>query len=146
MTYRKSIVGLFWLLLKGLLLTAVILGAGYLGLEYNRGVAYLLAGMSVVSLLGTLAFAISYTATYITVDNEYVTVFTQVSLFGTEVSKCELREVEDVLVNKSGLFRLMFNFGKLTVQTAVTRPNFSIDDLARPDDVKAQIIQLSTGI
>ncbi len=145
MIYRKSIIGLIWLIIKGLLLAAVIIFVGYLVKDSQEFMGYFLAVAGIIVVIGTAAYVYSYISTYLVVTDDYVALFTQVSVFGTEQAKAEMLEIEDVLVNKSGIFRIIFDFGTLTVQTVGTKPNFTNTALARPEVAKAQIIQLSTG-
>lgn len=144
-TYRRSLVALLWLLIKGFLLTAVIVAVGYLIRTDQPQLAWLLAVMAIISFTGTLLLAYAFVNTFITVDKDYVTVYTQVSLFGVQSTQCEMLEVEDVLVNQSGVFRLAFDFGTIEIQTAGTQPNFKVTELRHPGRAKAQIIGLSTG-
>jgi hypothetical protein len=127
------------------LLTAVVVAAAYLIRQEMQPLSYLLLVVSFVSFIGTLFLAYAYVNTYITVDKDYVTVYTQVSVFGVQATQCEMLEVEDVLVNQSGIFRIAFDFGTIEIQTAGTRPNFKVTELNHPGRAKAQIIGLSTG-
>lgn len=127
------------------MLAAIIVAVGYFTNSTMPVVGIFLAIAGIVTLIGLAAYVYVYTSGYINVTPEQVIVYTQVSVFGSEISHADMEEIEDVLVNKSGIFQLIFNYGTLEVQTAGTKPNFSITDLAKPDKVKAEIIQFSTG-
>lgn len=146
MIYRRSNVALAWLIAKGSLLTTVLVAVGYFTIGMNRPLAYLLAAFGVVVFIGTVAFGFSYANTTLTVTDTQVQLYEQVSVFGVQSSACDLRDVEDVQVTKSGLLQMLGNYGTLSIQTAGTKPNFLIKDLADATGARDRIVELSTGL
>jgi hypothetical protein len=53
-------------------------------------------------------------------------------LFDRRISTLELRDIEDITIENKGLLASMINFGRLEVQTAGTKNEFYMDNVANP--------------
>ena len=67
----------------------------------------------------------------------------QDSLFSRSVSELDLSRVQDVTSEVHGFFATMFNYGKVTVQTAGEHEHFLFHDVHRPHEVREKILELS---
>lgn len=61
------------------------------------------------------------------------------NILNKKVSDTQLAEIEDVTYTQNGIFRAIFNYGDVVVQTAGTNPEFLFRAVPRPDDV-AQVM------
>lgn len=62
-----------------------------------------------------------------------------VNLVSKKVSDAQLKDIEDITYTQNGIFRSIFNYGDVVVQTAGAKPEFDFYAVPRPADV-AQVI------
>ena len=61
--------------------------------------------------------------------------------FHHAMASADLDDVEDIRINKAGLFATSFNYGDLLLQTAGERSNFVLSGIPHPSDVLALVDQ-----
>ncbi len=59
--------------------------------------------------------------------------------FHHQMSSVDLADIEDVSVERDGVFRTMFDYGDVQVQTAAQRANFVLSAIPHPSDVLTQV-------
>ena len=64
---------------------------------------------------------------------------TKFNWFHHRMASADLSDVQDISINKSGLFGTAFNYGNLLLQTAGERENFVLSGIPRPTEVLALI-------
>lgn len=58
-----------------------------------------------------------------------------VNLLGKKVSDAQIADIEDVTYTQNGVFRSVFNYGDVIIQTAGAKPEVDFRAIPRPDDV-----------
>ena len=150
-TIHKHWFGLLIILVLGLGFAALIAYFAFKLVTWEasnlapQGSAAVLAVLALLVVLFTAINAITYLASRITYTDETITFVVQVSLFGNSVSQFELRELEDVNVNR-GLGGLLFGYGTLIVQTAGTQNFTRFTYTPNAQVVRMKLVELSTGI
>jgi hypothetical protein len=59
--------------------------------------------------------------------------------FDHKMASADLVGIEDITVNRSGIFPTVFGYGDLAVQTAGTQKNFVVSGIANPAKVMALV-------
>jgi hypothetical protein len=67
----------------------------------------------------------------------------QVGLFNCSISELELARVQDVTSDVNGLFGTLFDYGKITVQSAGEQEHFIFDQIPHPHRARAIILELA---
>lgn len=67
----------------------------------------------------------------------------QEQLFFRRINELGIDGVEDVSSQQKGFLQTVFNYGMVEIQTAGTRPNFLVQNIYRPREVTAIILNLS---
>lgn len=78
---------------------------------------------------------------YILTDRRIIDI-EQKGLFNRDISELTLEQVEDVSSHITGILPTFFDFGNVEVQTAGTQRNFSLNQVSRPREVAAMIVDL----
>ncbi|MDO8499866.1 MAG: PH domain-containing protein [bacterium] len=78
------------------------------------------------------------------VTNDRMVDIEQVSLFGRTVSEVDLYQIQDATSEVKGFFPSIFNYGKVTIQTAGTVPKFIMHDIPRPHDVRQMLLDFAS--
>ncbi len=84
-------------------------------------------------------FLLYYFSVYIVTNIRVVDIYFS-SLLSKKVSETQLGEIEDVTYTQNGVFRSIFNFGDVIIQTAGPNPEFRFYAVPRPNEV-TQIIE-----
>lgn len=87
------------------------------------GVLIVAAVMIIILMVATIIY---YQST-LRVTTKTLTQTLQLSLFAKKTSQLSVTSIEDVTSSKSGIFPTLFNFGRLTVETAGEQENFHFD-------------------
>lgn len=77
------------------------------------------------------------------VTNHRIINISQTGLFHREVSELRLYRVQDASAAVSGFIQTLFNFGSIEIQTAGEKSHFVFQDVARPQEVSKNILQLA---
>ncbi|HLD31409.1 MAG TPA: PH domain-containing protein [Patescibacteria group bacterium] len=77
------------------------------------------------------------------ITNDRIVDIEQHGLFSRTVSEVDLYRVQDVTVDVHGFFRTIFQFGNITVKTASSNIHVVFYDVARPNEIRRALIQLS---
>ena len=82
-----------------------------------------------------------YLDTWIVTDHRILEIH-QLDLFKRDISELRLSKIQDVNVKIEGLLPTFFNFGQVTIQTAGVIPEFTFEQVPKPEQVKNKILQL----
>lgn len=126
--------GLMVVLLPGLLSRDDYPGV-YDGLIVG-GIAILMI-MVVLLVIATIIYYLSL----MTITDKTITLTIQNGIFNKKVSQLSIASVEDVTAVKNGFFATMFNFGRLTIETAGEQENFHFDYCGHPDHYAKLILE-----
>ncbi|MFA6227778.1 MAG: PH domain-containing protein [Patescibacteria group bacterium] len=77
-----------------------------------------------------------------TLTNERLILRTQKGLFNRTVSDIELYRIQNVSVNQKGLFKTIFNYGDVKVETAGEDPGFVLASINNPIKISRLIQRL----
>lgn len=77
------------------------------------------------------------------VTNHRIINISQTGLFHREVSELRLYRVQDASAAVSGFIRTVFNYGSIEIQTAGEKSHFIFEDIAHPQEVSKNILQLA---
>lgn len=77
------------------------------------------------------------------VTDERIVDIDQEGVFSRKIGELALHNVQDVVVEKKGVLATMFDFGKITVETAGAKEEFSFAGLPDPDTVSKKILELA---
>ncbi|PIT86248.1 MAG: hypothetical protein COU33_04240 [Candidatus Magasanikbacteria bacterium CG10_big_fil_rev_8_21_14_0_10_43_6] len=77
------------------------------------------------------------------VTNDRIVDVEQLGLFSRTISELDLFRIQDVTTDVHGLFPTLFHYGRVTVKTASSNINIVFFDVARPNDIREELIQLS---
>lgn len=152
---RKHVIGLIFIWLTGLFITAVIVIAiswfamslDGLGFEIDNGetIKAILVGIAlllgVLSLVATLITSLIYRSNVVFVTNEKIAEVLYMSIFNRRVKQLGIGNVEDVTVIQKGILPRIFNYGSLVVQTAGEAENPTFTYVPRPDYVSRIMIE-----
>lgn len=78
------------------------------------------------------------------VTNDRMVDIEQISLFGRAISEVDLYKIQDAASEIKGFLPSIFNYGKVTVQTAGTIPKFILNDIHRPHDVRQMLLDFAS--
>lgn len=96
----------------------------------------------VILLLGYLHFFNWFFDIWV-VTNERIIDVDQEGVFSKKIGELALHNVQDVVAEKKGVFATIFDFGKITVETAGAKEEFSFSGLPDPDGVAKKILELA---
>lgn len=82
-----------------------------------------------------------YLDTWIVTDHRILEIH-QLGLFKRDISELRLSKIQDVSVKIQGFLPTFFNYGQVTIQTAGEIPEFTFEQIPRPQQVKDKILQL----
>ena len=94
-----------------------------------------------VWLFSFIEFTDYYLDTWI-VTTERVINIEQKGLFNRVASELQLEAVQDVTSNVEGIFRTMFDYGDVIIQTAGEIKHFHFKEISNPEAVKEKIIHV----
>lgn len=118
-----SILAETWLTTHATLIPSVIpIATITLGLLIIQGIAF------AVAIIGFFVFR----ANRIVLTNQHLLQITQSGLFGRNLSKFSLDELQDVKGTRKGVFATIFNYGELLIQTAGESENFLFRPVGDP--------------
>src|ERR1700757_342164 len=133
-TIRRSYIGLYAILFSGAVLGTVLFVATlYLAsqsLVTPQAAQLLLAFVGIVAL-STLVWAYFYWASFVTLSDAGIEFTVYRSLFWPVQAECAWAEIRDVQASEEGVVQSLFNVGRLTVETAGTKPNLSLSWVPR---------------
>lgn len=111
-------------------------------LSYNfvllMGSAYLLF----ILLFTIVEFFDFYFDLYIATDRRIVDI-DQNKFFNRTVAELLYEDIQDVGTSVKGILPTIFDYGDVVIQTAGARPNFSFDQVGRPKEIAAIILDIS---
>lgn len=73
--------------------------------------------------------------------NKHIVDVNQKAFFARSVSTLELKNIEDVCIDKNGFFATIFDYGNIKIQTAGELPNFELSGVADPEKVQRTIME-----
>lgn len=141
---RKSIAGLLVIALKGLAGFAVVAFLALYLTQFNPIWGMALGFLAVVIMILTMVAAVVYSRCFLSYNDTQLTVYDQLALFGATTNSCDFADLEDVIVNRGGIFAYIFNFGTLRIQTAGARPNFAFTYCPNPQPVRQRLLELAS--
>ena len=100
---------------------------------------------SAILLIAWIIFFIIWTNYYLDVlivTDKRIIDIEQKGFFKREVSTLRLDNIQDVSVNISGILATFLDFGTIRIQSAGEMPEFIINDIPKPNRVKATIYEL----
>ena len=102
------------------------------------------AVMATILLFGALYIFSSWLSRYFNVlilTTRHIVDVSQAALFSRKVATLALESIEDVSIEKHGLFSNVFDYGDIVVQTAGELPNFRLDKIGDPEAVQKSIME-----
>lgn len=140
------ITNLGWIIISLLLFVAPFIffnNLGFLGITPGPSISRISLIVTTVWELITFGYVFEqflnyYFSVYI-VTNLRVVDIDFINLLGKKVSDAQLSEIEDVTYTQNGVFRSIFNYGDVSIQTAGTKPEILFRAVPRPADV-AQVV------
>ena len=103
-----------------------------------------MAFMMLVILYSILVAFGSWLTRYLNVlilTNKHIVDVSQKAFFTRSVSTLELKNIEDVCIDKNGFFATIFDYGNIKIQTAGELPNFELSSIADPEKVQRTIME-----
>lgn len=141
-TIRRSLFGYIRIILYGGVAGGVTLG-GALWLQAQPDalpIAVALLGIvGLVIVIATLVALIVYDNAKLTMAESGIEITSLTTLFWSNTSTAEWRDIEDVSVTRAGLWDVVFGTGKIVIQTAGTNVNLGITWIDNPEGVQATI-------
>ncbi len=92
-----------------------------------------IAAVMLFSLVLTFIVAGIYNANELIITTENLIQVLQKTLFNRQTSHLNLADVQDVTVDKRGIFAYIFNFGNLSIETAGEAANFTFQTAKNPE-------------
>jgi len=86
---------------------------------------------------------VDYWLDVLIVTDKRISDIEQKGLFNRTVSELRMYRVQDVTAEIKGVWRTLFNYGKIYIQTAGEKERFDFSDIPRPNDVAKIILELS---
>lgn len=128
-TIHRSLVGVYVILLCGIVAEVIIFGGAY-ELAIRRtdvNVLYLLCLVGIIAMLATLIAVYVYDAAKIVLTDDGIAVTNYKTLFWSVQAVCAWTEVQDVTVNEAGILQSLSGTGVLAIETAGTKPNLALN-------------------
>ena len=79
----------------------------------------------------------------IVVTNDRLVEVQQRNLFSRSVSELDLYKLQDATSDVSGFVATIFDYGRLTLQTAGEKENFDFPGVAHPHDLRRELMELA---
>ena len=151
---RKHPIGLFFILVTGFFITAVILvAAGLLATHLSdlsldavdsgssiQGIIIVIGVvLAALSIFMTLIVAILYRSNVVFVTNEKIAEVMYVSIFNRRIMQLGIGNVEDITVTQKGILPRLFDYGGLIIETAGEIKNPAFTYVPKPNE-NAQLI------
>lgn len=110
--------------------------------EGNLASIFVLSATSLI-LVGLLIYGFIdyYLDVYILTDRRIVDI-KQDGFFKRKISELNLRQVQDVNAQVSGIFPTLFHYGNVFIQTAGEKENFIFESIPHPYTVSKKILEL----
>ena len=145
--FHRHFINFFPILVSTILIViASFFGEGWLTTHQSQftflPVPQLTAVLMVIVLLAigiAVAAYFIFQQSRIILTNKHLIQITQAGLFGRDLSKFSLDELQDVKGSRKGLFATIFNYGDLLIQTAGESDNFLFRPVGDPLNVAAII-------
>lgn len=77
------------------------------------------------------------------VTNDRLLDIEQKTLFSRTIAEVDLYQIQDVTSEIKGFFPSLFNYGNVILQTAAAIPRFTFKNVANPNNIREQILDLS---
>lgn len=141
-TVYKHMVGIIAILLAGLLVDALFIGAiFFLGSQHmlTAPLFYIMAFVAVVIILVAVVQAYVYSLAKIELDDDGIAVTNYLGLFDKQDGRADWPGVVEANYIKGGIFAMIFGYGTVIIQTAGERSNMQMTFVPRPDELVAQI-------
>ncbi len=87
-------------------------------------------------------FIIYYLDVWVVTDDRVIDV-DQRTLFSRTISELDLASIQDVTADIKGFFPTLFDYGNVMVKTASDNPNIVFRNVAHPNKVRADLVDLS---
>ena len=114
----------------------------FLGFPYQN--VYLLVSLIYFGFLWIIAFIIwtdYYLDIWIVTDQRLLDI-EQKGFFNRVVSELDLKKIQDITSNVSGIIPTMFGYGNIQIQTAAEEKKFELKSIAHPVTARRKIIEL----
>ena len=131
-----GIVGVITLVLLAIFVFFASLSGGTKGLIAAAAI-FVVAFLVVILLISTYV----YRQCRLIVSDQSVVQVLQKALFNRKISRLSMSNVEDVNAEQNGILAMMFNYGKLTIQTAGEVGNFIFNFCPKPNDYANRILE-----
>lgn len=146
---KHFITNLPWILFAGILVVAPVFFPFFINtlpfvslLSQNAQLVLLLFYYVVVFGTVVLTSFINWYFNVYIVTNQRVVDVDFVNILYREVSSTRLNLIQDVTVKTGGVFRAIFDYGDVFIQTAGTEANFDFHAVPRPQEVAREIEKL----
>ena len=77
------------------------------------------------------------------ITNDRIIDVEQLGLFSRTISELDLFRIQDVTTDVHGIFATLFKYGTVTIKTASSNINIVFYDIAHPNKIREELIQLS---
>ncbi|HEY4520440.1 MAG TPA: PH domain-containing protein [Candidatus Paceibacterota bacterium] len=103
---------------------------------------FLLAVLIFLAWLSFFAFFTKYYLDYWIITNRRIIDMDLIGFFHENISTVHMHDIEDIEIEKKGLFQTLIGFGSLSLQSAGAIRTFFIRDVPNPDKLKDEIFKL----
>lgn len=132
-----------WLLILGLMFTALLIPGTLFGITGVRSVAALIIGaMVMLVFLVMLVHWLTWNLTMGVITNEHVIDVDQRGIFGHDSASIPLDKIQDVQVKVEGPLDHFLKIGTVIVQSAGELPNFEFPAVDQPQEKASRILEL----
>ncbi len=152
---RKDPIGLFFIYLTGLAVTAILFGilvigpslldGSSLGITSDLGPIKILIAvigglLTILSVVATAISAYLYKASVVLLTSEKIVQILYVSLFNRKISQLSIGDVQDVTVKQTGILAHLFKYGTIIIETAGEQQNYTFTFAPDPYEASKQIV------
>lgn len=111
--------------------------------SFINGVVLALGVFQLISLFVFFVLVYDFYLDIIIVTDRRLVNIEHEQVFYHKIAELSLEDVEDVTSEVKGFLPTMFNYGKVTIQTAGEKPNFDMEDVKNPREIAAIVLDLA---
>ncbi len=79
------------------------------------------------------------------ITNQRVVDIEQKGFFRREIASCNLQDIQDLTTTVSGIIPTLLNYGRINIQTAGEKREFTLSTAANPELIKRKILEAKNG-
>lgn len=124
--------------------TAIYFSSDFIQFEGEAGYLFMFVLLSLIlcAWIGFFSFFTTFYLDYWIITNRRVIDMDLINFFYQNVATIHLHDIEDIQMEKRGIFSSFLNFGSLAIQSAGAKREFNIDNIPNPEALRDELFRL----